>query len=73
MNKQIQTKMVAEALSQHAQNSRSTSQKIISALISACTSLTKPPNNLGLEQWWDIEFKKSKFNKNLDMQNWRNL
>jgi len=73
MSKRIQTKMVAEALSQHTQNSRSTSQKMISALMSVCTSLTKPPNDLGLEQWQHIEFKKTRFNENSDLQNWRSL
>lgn len=73
MNKRIHTKMVAQALSQHTQNSRSTSKKMISALMSVCTSLAKPPNDLGLEQWEHFEFKKSKFNENSTEQSWRSL
>lgn len=71
MSKRIQTKMVAEALSQQTQNSQPTSKKMISALLSACTAFLKPKNNFGLEQWQHIEFRKSKFNENSDSQNWR--
>ena len=71
MSKRIQTKMVAEALSQHAQNSKPKSKKLISVLMSACTAFSKPKNDLGLEQWEQIEFRKSKFNEISDSQNWR--
>lgn len=73
MNKRIQTKMVAEALSLHTQNSKSTPRKMISALMSVCTSLTKPQYDLGLDQWQHIEFKKPRFNENSDSQNWSSL
>jgi len=73
MSNKIQTKMVAEALAQHTQNSKSTPRKMISALMSVCTSLTKPQHDLGFEQWRHIESKKSRFYENLDQQDWRSL
>ena len=71
MSKRIQTTMVAEALSQHTQKSQPRSKKMISALMSVCTALSKPKNDLGLEQWQHIEFRKSRLNEISDSQNWR--
>ena len=71
MSKRIQTKMVAEALSQHTKNTQPTSKKVISVLMSVCTAFSKPKNDLGLEQWQHIEFRKSRLNEISDSQNWR--
>lgn len=73
MNNKIQIKMVAEALSQHTQKKRPVSKKIISTLMSVCTAFSKPKDDLGLEQWREIEFKKPKFSENSEAQSWRSL
>lgn len=73
MSNRIQTKMVAEALSKHTDNLKPMSKKIVSTFMSVCTAFSKPNTDLELQQWQQIEFRKSKSSENSGSENWRFL
>lgn len=73
MSNKIQVKLVADALSQHTQNSRPVMKKILSTFVSAYTTLPRSKNDLGLAEWQKIEFKNRKLNEKSHSQKWKSL